>query len=1440
MTTPYRPAVFTTKNDNSIGEPIDGSTGDPVNDYVYGGLVIEGYFSEDPVIKYARFLHFIVSPGIDVEGGSTITVKHCEFEDCSQAIYVPSTSYYPLPVSVQNCLFSGCGTAVYHNGYAQVIGVNLTIDNCSQVVDQSWPETYLTNCVLTDVSDVSAIAGTAYTVVTNASGVYQTAGAGNYYLANGSSYRDWGTTNIDPALVAEIAQMTTYPPTVYANTNFASSTTLSPHVECDTNSMDIGYHYAVLDYALSAATNSSTLTLTNGVVVGLFGTNGITMAGGASLESVGTPLALNRLVHCQLVQEQSPTGVPGAMVWLSGTGTTVDLRSTVLGAVSPVYYVYGSYLPNNVSLRDCELYGGSVALSVYGGGTVSVRNNLFRRVNTGAYYAGNLDMDQNLFWGGSVAFQDWPSTYGVYDNAFDGTDLSNLGLLSGQHHNAFINTSGYSSTNNGNLTLSNFTYSAGALGDFYQSANSPLHNAGSTNAGVLGFYHYTTTTNQVKETNSVVDIGYHYVSLDTATGLPIDSDLDGIPDYLDPDSDGDSLPDDWEIHWFGNLDATASDDPDGDWLTNYEEYLAGSNPSDVMVVAWGIANGGALAVPTNAQNVVSVDGNFEGSLALRADGSVVGWGTGAASLPNWTNIVQLSADWDQVAVVESDGIVSVLNTNDDLPPGDLTNAVQVAAGDGFCVALRASGTVTAWGANDAGQCDVPAGLASAKAVAAGWSHAVALLQDGSVAVWGDNGYGQTNKPSGLTNITAVAAGGLHSLALRADGTVIAWGTGWTNSGSLFNFGQAMVPSGLSNVVSISAGGYHSAALRSDGTVVVWGDLGSIAIPDVQGHIVAIGSGDMHILALRGGRLTPLIVSQPTDQFAPAGYTVEFTAVGTGLAGVHYQWQFNGTNIAGATNGTLTLLNVSSNDEGSYRAIVSTGAGSVLTSDATFTLVRPPVIASTAPANPGEVWITNFFTLNVAATAAGQSQFPLSYQWQFNGTNLASGTSSNYYVYFSPTNEGEFTVGVSNAAGSTNAGPWRIHLLQPGGVAAWGANDYGECDSPYNLTNAISIAAGELHSVAVREDGSVVQWGYHWADVPADLTNAVQVAAGYEHSLALRADGTVTAWGDAGAPNWVPTNLSGVKAVSAGEYHNLALLTNGSVVAWGTSLWGVTNVPANLTNVTAISAGTQHNLALKADGTVVAWGWNDVGQTNVPAGLSNVIAIAAGGMHSLALKSDGTVVGWGYGNDGQCTPPADLTNAMAIAAGWRHSVALREDGTVVGWGSDSAGQCDVPATLHTVKLIAAGGDHTLAAVFSPYLRYPGKAESLVDNLLHMLTSRTNGNGNAYFDLPPYDVAGRLHDSWGGTNSPTMQTNFWLRDVTNIYTCSVAALQPIWQSLTNTNTAHYVCTAISPRHAITAGHVGSFFQPGQFRGLRLHKAPKHSRFLCKPAGLLGDTK
>lgn len=58
----------------------------------------------------------------------------------------------------------------------------------------------------------------------------------------------------------------------------------------------------------------------------------------------------------------------------------------------------------------------------------------------------------------------------------------------------------------------------------------------------------------------------------------------GTNNPANPDSDGDGLPDVWEMQYFGNLNYGANDDPDHDGLSNYQEYLAGTNPNDANSV----------------------------------------------------------------------------------------------------------------------------------------------------------------------------------------------------------------------------------------------------------------------------------------------------------------------------------------------------------------------------------------------------------------------------------------------------------------------------------------------------------------------------------------------------------------------------------------------------------------------------------------------------------------------------------------------------------------------------------------------------------------------------------------------------------------------------------------------------------------------------------------
>jgi hypothetical protein len=73
-----------------------------------------------------------------------------------------------------------------------------------------------------------------------------------------------------------------------------------------------------------------------------------------------------------------------------------------------------------------------------------------------------------------------------------------------------------------------------------------LANRGSRAADLAGLYHFTTSTNQLKETNSPVDIGFHYVAV--TNGVPVDADGDGIPDYLE-DANGNGAVNSGETDW---------------------------------------------------------------------------------------------------------------------------------------------------------------------------------------------------------------------------------------------------------------------------------------------------------------------------------------------------------------------------------------------------------------------------------------------------------------------------------------------------------------------------------------------------------------------------------------------------------------------------------------------------------------------------------------------------------------------------------------------------------------------------------------------------------------------------------------------------------------------------------------------------------------------------
>ncbi len=166
--------------------------------------------------------------------------------------------------------------------------------------------------------------------------------------------------------------------------------------------------------------------------------------------------------------------------------------------------------------------------------------------------------------------------------------------------------------------------------------------------------------------------------------------------------------------------------------------------------------------------------------------------------------------------------------------------IAVAAGDAHGLALRADGTVMAWGQNDSGQCNVPAG--TYRAVAAGADFSLAIRTDGSLAVWGGNSDGQVSRAPAGKDFTAVDGGEAFAVALRANGSLVAWGND--------RWGQVSgVPKGA-GFTAVVAGDAHGVALRSDGSLASWGHWAAIQNTPTRGPFTAIGAGGTFCVALR--------------------------------------------------------------------------------------------------------------------------------------------------------------------------------------------------------------------------------------------------------------------------------------------------------------------------------------------------------------------------------------------------------------------------------------------------------------------------------------------------------------------------------------------------------------------------------------------------------------
>jgi alpha-tubulin suppressor-like RCC1 family protein len=166
-------------------------------------------------------------------------------------------------------------------------------------------------------------------------------------------------------------------------------------------------------------------------------------------------------------------------------------------------------------------------------------------------------------------------------------------------------------------------------------------------------------------------------------------------------------------------------------------------------------------------------------------------------------------------------------------------------------------------------------------------------------------------------------------------------------------------------------------------------------------------------------VAPFITLQPTNLTVTVNGTAAFTVMSGGTQPLTYQWSFNGTNIVGATNTTLTLSNVQSTLAGNYSVTISNFVNAVTSSNALLTIYipqTPPAIISQTPSQVVLLGNPATFSVNVSGST------PLSYFWSRNSVLIPNATNFSYTLLNAQISDSgsKFSCLVINAYGSANS------------------------------------------------------------------------------------------------------------------------------------------------------------------------------------------------------------------------------------------------------------------------------------------------------------------------------------------------------------------------------------------------------------------------------------
>ena len=609
--------------------------------------------------------------------------------------------------------------------------------------------------------------------------------------------------------------------------------------------------------------------------------------------------------------------------------------------------------------------------------------------------------------------------------------------------------------------------------------------------------------------------------------------------------------------------------------------------------------------------------------------------------------------------------------------------------------------------------------ADRETVSVGYYHTVALRNDGTVAVAGSNWDDKkwiifTNGQCDVgqwKDIVDIEAGDYHTVGLKADGTVVATG--------LNTMGQCDV-SDWTDIVAVAAGHGYSAGLRADGTVRVAGD-GKIVSASEWTDIIALAGGDEYIIGLRADGTTTstrpnAIASRENVTKIAAGVAYGFLhedgvvsspyGAVSGLKNIEDIFAGSDAVICRGVDGSLSLNLIArgAKERKEFRNWIELESKDIVAFSAdnyhSVVLHADGTVAALGRNEGGRCNVANWRNIKVP-------QKPL--------------------VIFAPEDaQSESAEENIDFAAEYQSAEKLLEL----GKTAEAAIAFGKLDGykdarerSLDLWNHVAVrktvAVGEHHTLAVKNDGTVLAAGKTTGNNPCnvgDWTDVVAVAATSGASYGLKSDGTVIStdavdnaltrsndivaisdnctfglkmdgtvvstaahydvsdWTDVMAVYFIPGKFPTASVVAG-------IKTDGTfVVATPKFVVDYTSVPdlGSWKDIVAFGAGKDNYgsvvVGLKANGRAVATGYNRQGQAGV-GGWNNIVEVAVcGDTCTLGVTKNGNVVMAGKFPDGYSTN--GWTDIVSIATSKFHAVGLKADGTLVATGYPSYGRCDV--------------------------------------------------------------------------------------------------------------------------------------------------------------------